>query len=130
MSIIYLWDNTQGWHHHNTDDVGVLKEHGVSIGARASIGDGASIGYGASIGARAKPKIIYIFGSAYPVSYWGEDRIDIGCHHKPIAWWYEHGENVGRKECFTDEQIEEYRRYVDMIAAIHGAVAAKEDLNE
>ncbi|MFA4974778.1 MAG: hypothetical protein WC683_19430, partial [bacterium] len=50
MSIIYLWDNTQGWHHHNTDDVGVLKEHGVSIGARASIGDGASIGYGASIG--------------------------------------------------------------------------------
>ena len=96
------------------------------IGTDARIGAGARLGTGARIGNRAKPVIVYIIGSSYPVSYWGEDRIDIGCQRHTIAAWREHGEEIAEHNDFTLEQVAEYHQYYDMIVAIHsGAKGVK-----
>ena len=112
--------------------------YGASIGDKASIGDGASIGNKASIGSGARigygatPKIIYIIGSNYPVSYWGEDRIDIGCKSLAIDEWLgSRGAAAGIENNFTPEEIEEYRAYAEFIKGVHArGTAGKEEKNE
>jgi UDP-3-O-[3-hydroxymyristoyl] glucosamine N-acyltransferase len=118
---------------------GAVVYDGASIGYRAKIGDRSSIGYRARIGDRAyigyrasvgddavigdgaSPLTIYIFGSSWALSYWGQDRIDIGCEHHSIAEWIEHGAEIGQRHGARAEQIVEYLRYCDMVAALHAA---------
>ena len=143
--MIYLWTDGAGWTEHELTETDELKRRGITVGARAWVGDGATVGNGATVGdgatvgarawvgdrawvgARAtvgdgaKPTIIYIIGSSFPLSYWGEDRIDIGCQSHTIAGWLEQGEKIGKHYQFTAEQIVEYRRYYDLIAAMHAA---------
>ena len=137
--MIYLWTDGIGWTEHELTETDELKRRGITVGdgarvgagARvgdgawvgdcATVGDGARVGARATVGARAKPTIIYIIGSSFPLSYWGEDRIDIGCQSHTIAEWLEQGEKIGKHYQFTAEQIVEYRRYYDLIAAIHAA---------
>jgi hypothetical protein len=57
------------------------------------------------------------------VSYWGEDRVDIGCQHRSINEWLTDYEELANKNEFTPEQITEYRGYVEFIASIHAREA-------
>jgi UDP-3-O-[3-hydroxymyristoyl] glucosamine N-acyltransferase len=91
------------------------------IGDRAYIGYRASVGDDAVIGNGARPLIIYIFGSSWALSYWGQDRIDIGCERHSIAEWIEHGAEIGQRQGASAEQIVEYLRYCNMVAALHSA---------
>jgi hypothetical protein len=87
--------------------------------------EGATICEGARIAKDSRPQIIYIMGSRYPLSYWGEDRIDIGCESHPIEWWQKNYAGPARANHFSPEQIEEYLRYIELVAATHKAAASK-----
>jgi hypothetical protein len=91
----------------------------ASIGDGVRIGDGASIGDGANIQDNQRPQIIYIIGSRHAVSYWGEDRIDIGCQHHSIAEWLEKYKEIGNRNGYDTAQVAEYLGYVKLIAQIH-----------
>ena len=125
--MIYLWTSGEGWTEHEITETEELVLRGITVGARARVGDGAwvgegaRVGDGATVGEGARPTIIYILGSMHAVSYWGEARIDIGCHHQSIRLWSEHFREIGEKEGYTTEQIEEYGRYIEMIRIIHEA---------
>ena len=125
--MIYLWTNGEGWTKHEITETDELKKRDLMIGEGAKVGDGARVGYGARVGDGgrvgngARPTIICIIGSRYPVAYWGEDRIDIGCEHHSITDWLSDGETIGKKHEFPPDQMVEYRRYVKLIAAIHTA---------
>jgi len=119
--VIYLWTTGQGWTEHEITDIDELSKRDITVGARARVGDGAWVGDGATVGDGASPIIIYIIGSRHPLSYWGEDRIDIGCHQYSIRLWQENGHAIGEQEGYTPEQIEEYGRYINIIAAQHAA---------
>jgi UDP-3-O-[3-hydroxymyristoyl] glucosamine N-acyltransferase len=98
---------------------------GVSVGYGASVGKGVSIGCGASIGHKAsiadgiKPIVINITGSRFPVSYWGEDRVDIGCQSRSIDAWLNDYTDIAKKHDFTVGEVEEYHGYVEFIKSIH-----------
>ena len=113
--MIYLWTNGEGWTKHEITETDELKKRDIMIGEGAIVGEGGRVGNGAI------PTIIYIIGSIYPVAYWGEDRIDIGCEHHSITDWLSDGETIGKKHDFPPDQMVEYRRYVKLIAAIHTA---------
>ena len=135
---IYLWTDGDGWNLYEVTDITELEKRNIQIGdgARigngawigdgARIGNGARIGDGANIGDNESPIIVYIIGSRYPVSYWGEDRIDIGCENHTIDQWLTQGEMIAKRNGLTEVEIAEYTRYVEMIAAIHEA--DKEDV--
>jgi len=58
--------------------------------------------------------------------------ITIGCDHHPLGWWREHYQAIGRREHYTEEQIEEYRRHIEYCATWMAAkgvldVAVKEE---
>lgn len=129
--MIYLWTNGSGWQAFGLSDTAELEKRKIRIGNRACIGDearigdgasignGACIGNGASIGDGARPVVIYIIGSRFPLSYWGEDRIDIGCTSRSIHEWLNDSEEIARKNNFNQEQTAEYRSYVELIAGLH-----------
>jgi NDP-sugar pyrophosphorylase family protein len=135
--MIYLWVSGEGWKEFEVADTAELEKRGIRICDRAIIGDGAIIGNGARIGDRARignvaiigyraiigdgatPIIIYIIGSRFPVSYWGEDRIDIGCQKRSIEGWLTDYAGIAAEHNFTDAAIAEYRGYVEFIQSVH-----------
>jgi len=115
----------------------VFVSHNVSIGDGVRVGANAMINAGARIGRDvhipklmrvgsgglipdfAKPKFLHIVGTCDSVSYWGEDRIDIGCLSYTIQEWVEKGEKIGRERCYSAVQIKEYMRYIAIIKEMH-----------
>jgi hypothetical protein len=95
----------------------------VSIGSETRIRDGARIGPGAHIGDKARPTCIYITGPRFPVSYWGEDRIDIGCKTRSISDWLNDYTDIAAEYNLTVEDIIEYREYVKSIKTVHDKIS-------
>ena len=87
--MIYLWVKDKGWEVFEVTDAAELEKRGISIG------DGAI------------PIIIYITGSRFPVSYWGEDRVDIGCQSRSIEGWLTDYTGIAEEHGFTAEEIPE-----------------------
>lgn len=102
-----------------------LKDNGIYIGDDAFIGSRAFIGDDAFIGDRAKPKTIFITGSRHSVNYWGEDKIQISCIQKSIAEWEKEYAKVGIENSYSQDEIAEYRRYIEMIKAFHQSNQSK-----
>jgi hypothetical protein len=123
--MIYLFVENEGWEKFEVTDTAELEKRGIHIGggahieSEAYIESGAHIGSGAVIGSGAKPIIIYIIGSRFPVSYWGEDRIDIGCQSRSIDEWLTDYAGIAKEYEFTTCEIEEYRGYVEFIKSVH-----------
>jgi UDP-3-O-[3-hydroxymyristoyl] glucosamine N-acyltransferase len=103
------------------------------VGYRAEIANHAKIGNGVFVPGRAmvgdggcvekypRPTFVSIIGPVYGVHYWGEDKIAIGCQIHSIDEWLEEGEEIAKTVDFGDEEIAEYRVYVETIKAIHEA---------
>ena len=99
---------------------------GARIGDRASIGDGASIGYGARIGdgasvgegARIDKSLTYIIGSMHQIFLYDPAKklIGIGCKVHTVSTWIDTYIHVGTQSGYTDAQIVEYKRYIDLFA--------------
>ena len=88
----------------------------ATIGKHAVIGDDATIGNHAKIGCHVNlTKSIYITGSSHTLTYTGNNTLSIGCHNYTIDKWLEKFEIIGKKENYSLEQIEEYRKYILII---------------
>ena len=84
------------------------------LGYGCKLGDGCKLGYGCDV-----PKSLFISASRHTVSYWGEDVIQIGCKRYTISEWQKHFRKIGEAEGYSPEQMEEYKGYIDLIAAMH-----------
>ena len=112
MKTIYLWVSGKGWTPFQYNE---LSELSSEFEARnIKLGDGCELGYGCDV-----PKSLFISASRHTVSYWGEDVIQIGCKRYTISEWQKHFRKIGEAEGYSPEQMEEYKGYIDLIAAMH-----------
>ena len=61
--------------------------------------------------------IINISGTQHSIFYM-DGKIIIGCVEKTVAEWILDHEKIGKENNYTDAQIKEYKKYIDMIAMI------------
>lgn len=57
--------------------------------------------------------------SMHAISYWGENKIQIGCKVYSIEEWQNNFLKIGKAENYSDSQIKEYKSYIDIIAELH-----------
>ena len=96
------------------------------LGNRCELGNGCKLGNLCELGYECKlgdgcdvPKSLFISASRHTVSYWGEDVIQIGCKRYTISEWQKHFRKIGEAEGYSTEQMEEYKGFIDLIAAMH-----------
>ena len=92
----------------------------VTLGHRVTLGDNVTIGNNVTV--RNKSIIDFVLsitGTRHPVIYYGSDEIAIGCHQLTIQTWLENYAEIGNRNGYTPEEIEEYRGYIEAIALLH-----------
>ena len=95
--------------------------NGCNLGDYCKLGYGCKLGNGCELGDGCKvPKSLFISASQHSVSYWGYDAIQIGCKKHTISEWQKHFREIGKAEGYSEEQIDEYGFYIDLIAKLHG----------
>ena len=148
MKTIYLWVSGKGWTPFQYNELSELSSefearniklgdrcelgYGCELGDGCKLGDGCELGYGCKLGDGCElgdgcklgdgcdvPKSLFISASRHTVSYWGEDVIQIGCKRYTISEWQKHFRKIGEAEGYSPEQMEEYKGYIDLIAAMH-----------
>ena len=101
-------------------------DYSVKVGNNASIGDYACIEYSVKIGDNASignsasigRTLTYLIGSRHQVYLYDPDKkmIGIGCIIKTIQHWQEKYKEIGQRENYSDQQITEYKKYIDLFA--------------
>ena len=148
MKTIYLWVSGKGWTPFQYNELSELAAEfearniklgngcelgdgcklgnwcelgaGCKLGDRCKLGNGCKLGYRCELGDECDvPKSLFISASRHTVSYWGEDVIQIGCKRYTISEWQKHFRKIGEAEGYSPEQMEEYKGYIDLIAAMH-----------
>ena len=61
---------------------------------------------------------LFILGSRHSLTNAKYGHIQIGCHCKEIKWWQENFRDIGKKEGYTPEEIEEYGLYIELFAKV------------
>lgn len=125
MKTIYLHVLDKGWVSFQYTNISELEEEfaqrGIEVGDDCELGDGCKLGYGCKLGDGCKvPKSLFISASRHSVSYWGYDAIQIGCKKYTISEWQKHFREIGKAGGYSEEQIDEYGFYIDLIAKLHG----------
>ena len=125
MKTIYLQVLGEGWVSFQYTNISELEEEfaqrGIEVGNDCELGDGCELGNGCELGYGCKvPKSLFISASKHSVSYWGQDAIQIGCKKYTISEWQKHFREIGKAEGYSEEQIDEYGSYIDLIAKLHG----------
>mgnify|MGYP000341360208 CR=1 FL=1 len=125
MKTIYLHVLDKGWVSFQYTNISELEEEfaqrGIEVGNGCELGDGCKLGNGCKLGDYCKvPKSLFISASRHSVSYWGYDAIQIGCKKHTISEWQKHFREIGKAEGYSEEQINEYGSYIDLIAKLHG----------
>lgn len=148
MKTLYLWVSGKGWTPFQYNELSELAAefearniklgyecklgnlcelgNGCELGNRCELGNGCELGNWCKLGYECKlgdgcdvPKSLFISASRHTVSYWGEDVIQIGCKRYTISEWQKHFRKIGEAEGYSTEQMEEYKGYIDLIAAMH-----------
>ena len=130
MKTIYLWVSDKGWTPFQYNELSELasefEARNIKLGYGCKLGNGCELGYGCKLGNGCElgdecdvPKSLFISASRHTVSYWGEDVIQIGCKRYTISEWQKHFRKIGEAEGYSTEQMEEYKGYIDLIAAMH-----------
>ena len=142
MKTLYLWVAGTGWTPFQYNELSELasefKARNIKLGYGCELGDWCKLGYGCELGDWCKlgngcelgnrcelgngcdvPKSLFISASRHTVSYWGEDVIQIGCKRYTISEWQKHFRKIGEAEGYSTEQMEEYKGFIDLIAAMH-----------
>jgi hypothetical protein len=137
MKTIYLQVLGEGWVSFQYTNISELEEEfaqrGIEVGDGCELGDGCklgdycNLGYGCELGECCElgdgckvPKSLFISASQHSVSYWRYDAIQIGCKKYTISEWQKHSREIGKAEGYSEEQIDEYGFYIDLIAKLHG----------
>ena len=130
MKTLYLWVSDKGWTPFQYNELSELSSefearniklgYGCKLGDWCKLGDGCKLGDWCELGDWCDvPKSLFISASRHTVSYWGEDVIQIGCKRYTISEWQKHFRKIGEAEGYSPEQMEEYKGYIDLIAAMH-----------
>ena len=148
MKTLYLWVSGKGWTPFQYNELSELAAefearniklgngcklgyecklgNWCKLGDRCELGNGCELGNWCKLGYECKlgdgcdvPKSLFISASRHTVSYWGEDVIQIGCKRYTISEWQKHFRKIGEAEGYSTEQMEEYKGYIDLIAAMH-----------
>lgn len=118
MKTLYLWVEEKGWTPFQYNDLSELTKEFVSRNIK--LGYGCELGNWCELGNNEiVPKTLFINASRHTVSYWGAEVIQIGCKRFSISEWQQHFQKIGQAENYTSDQIEEYKGYIDLIAAMH-----------
>lgn len=125
MKTIYLHVLDKGWVSFQYTNISELEEEfaqrGIEVGYGCELSDGCKLGYCCKLGNYCKvPKSLFISASQHSVSYWGYDAIQIGYKKYTISEWQKHFREIGKAEGYSEEQIDEYGFYIDLIAKLHG----------
>lgn len=137
MKTIYLHVLDKGWVSFQYTNISELEEEfaqrGIEVGYGCELSDGCKLGNccelgnGCELGKVCKlgngckvPKSLFISASQHSVSYWGYDAIQIGYKKYTISEWQKHFREIGKAEGYSEEQIDEYGFYIDLIAKLHG----------
>lgn len=137
MKTIYLQVLGEGWVSFQYTNISELEEEfaqrgievgdGCKLGECCKLGDYCKLGDGCELGECCElgngckvPKSLFISASHHSVSYWGYDAIQIGCKKYTISEWQKHFREIGKAEDYSEEQIDEYGFYIDLIAKLHG----------
>ena len=119
MKTIYLHVLDKGWVSFQYTNISELEEEfaqrGIEVGYGCKLGKVCKLGNGCKV-----PKSLFISASQHSVSYWGYDAIQIGCKKYTISEWQKHFREIGKAEGYSEEQIDEYGFYIDLIAKLHG----------
>ena len=73
----------------------------------------------------ADMSIMQILGSRVPlVALSTPEGLEVrsGCEHHDLEWWQANGETLGRKEGYSDSQIDEYKRHFVYLTEWHAFV--------
>ena len=136
MKTIYLWGSDKGWTPFQYNELSELasefEARNIKLGYGCELGNGCKLGNWCKLGNLCElgyecklgdgcdvPKSLFISASRHTVSYWGEDVIQIGCKRYTISEWQKHFRKIGEAEGYSPEQMEEYKGYIDLIAAMH-----------
>lgn len=125
MKTIYLHVLDKGWVSFQYTNISELEEEfaqrGIEVGYGCELGNGCELGKVCKLGNGCKvPKSLFISASQHSVSYWGYDAIQIGYKKYTISEWQKHFREIGKAEGYSEEQIDEYGFYIDLIAKLHG----------
>ena len=91
MKTLYLWVSDKGWTPFQYNE---LSELSSEFEARnIKLGYGCELGDGCELG--------------------------YGCKRYTISEWQKHFRKIGEAEGYSPEQMEEYKGYIDLIAAMH-----------
>ena len=125
MKTIYLHVLDKGRVSFQYTNISELEEEfaqrGIEVGYGCELSDGCELGNCCELGNGCKvPKSLFISASQHSVSYWGYDAIQIGCKKYTISEWQKHFREIGKAEGYSEEQIDEYGFYIDLIAKLHG----------
>ena len=125
MKTIYLHVLDKGWVSFQYTNISELEEEfaqrGIEVGYCCELGNGCELGKVCKLGNGCKvPKSLFISASQHSVSYWGYDAIQIGYKKYTISEWQKHVREIGKAEGYSEEQIDEYGFYIDLIAKLHG----------
>lgn len=119
MKTIYLHVLDKGWVSFQYTNISELEEEfaqrGIEVGNGCELGKVCKLGNGCKV-----PKSLFISASQHSVSYWGYDAIQIGYKKYTISEWQKHFREIGKAEGYSEEQIDEYGFYIDLIAKLHG----------
>lgn len=119
MKTIYLHVLDKGWVSFQYTNISELEEEfaqrGIEVGYGCELGKVCKLGNGCKV-----PKSLFISASQHSVSYWGYDAIQIGYKKYTISEWQKHFREIGKAEGYSEEQIDEYGFYIDLIAKLHG----------
>ena len=80
----------------------------------ADIFKGGEIWGGEIWGGEILKNILQICGSNHFVNICAYGRIQIGCYNKSFEEWQNEFEQVGKENGYTQQQIKEYKMYIDM----------------
>lgn len=118
MKTLYLWVSDKGWTPFQYNELSELSSEfearNIKLGDGCELGNGCELGDGCDV-----PKSLFISASRHTVSYWSEDVIQIGYKRCTISEWQKHFRKIGEAEGYSPEQMEEYKGYIDLIAAMH-----------
>ncbi|HVI39430.1 MAG TPA: hypothetical protein VM577_02125, partial [Anaerovoracaceae bacterium] len=70
---------------------------------------------------------LYIQGTRHAVCMYDAVHLKIGCQIHSIKQWLNHGERIGKVNDYTDEEMAEYRMYVELAAKRYGVTEDDED---
>ena len=125
MKTIYLHVLDKGWVSFQYTNISELEEEfaqrGIEVGDGCELGNYCKLGDDCELGNYCKvPKSLFISASRHSVSYWGYDAIQIGCKKHTISEWQKHFREIGKAAGYSEEQIDEYGFYIDLLAKLHG----------